>query len=150
MIGLFPSLQSNDGAGDSLLADLHPPPDTAVLQVGRTNQVAAPGDDPGGRRAQELVGGVERQVGAFAQELAQIVFGGGVDDDRHALGVSDLRETRQRDHPGLHGVMGDDVERRRGFGASAASSSYSAADVACPTAAMSAPARRIAWSTGAP
>ena len=92
MVALRPGLQRRHGTGDALLADLHAAADAAVLQVGRADQVLAPGDDPGGGAAQELVGAVDGDVRAGGEEAPEIVFRRRVDDHRHAMRAADRGE----------------------------------------------------------
>ena len=82
MVALFPGLQRGHDAGDALLAHLHAAADAPVLQVGGAHEILAPGDDARGRAAQEFVAAVDDDVGALVEEAMQIVFRGGVDDDR--------------------------------------------------------------------
>src|SRR5690606_38708380 len=84
-----------------------------VLEIGRTDQVLAPGDDAGGRAAQELVRAVDGEVRALGEEALEVVFGRRVDDHRDAAGVADLAEGRKRDLAVVDAVVRDDVERRR-------------------------------------
>ena len=74
-----------------------PRPMPPVLQEGGAHQILAPGDDAGGRAAQELVGAVDDDVGARGEKALEIVFGGDVDDHRHAAGVADRGELGERD-----------------------------------------------------
>ncbi len=110
-----------------------------------------PGDDAGGRTAQELVRAVDRDVGAAREEAAQIVFRRGVDDDRHARRVRDLGHLLQR-QAGRIARCG--ARRRtappRCAAPIAPASWYGRTSVACPTGTTRAPASRIACSTGAP
>ena len=88
MVAPLPGLERGDGADHALLADLHAAADAAVLQEGGAHQLAAAGDDAGGRPAEELVRAVDDDVGAAGEEAGQVVFRGGVDDHRHALGMA--------------------------------------------------------------
>src|SRR5215472_18015347 len=97
VIALLPGVEGRDSAGDAFLADLHAAPDAEILQESRADEVLAARDDPGGGPAQELVGAVDRNVGTRREEPPEVVLGGEISDHRHAPGVADCGEFRDRD-----------------------------------------------------
>ena len=115
MVDFAPAFERHDRPDDPFLAHLEAPSDAGILQIGSTDQLAPPRDDAGRRRAQKLMRRIEHEIGPVRDEPPEIIFGRGVDDHRHAFGVSDLGETGQGDHAVLRGVVGDDVERRGGL-----------------------------------
>ena len=64
VVALLPGLERRHRADDAFLADLHAAADAAVLEEGSAHQVLAAGDDARGRSAEELVGAIDREVGA--------------------------------------------------------------------------------------
>src|SRR3546814_9881736 len=113
MVALLPDLMCGQVADHALLTDLHAAADAESLQEPGMDQVLPAGHDAGGRAAQELVRAVDGDVAAALQEAFQVVFGGGVDDDRNAAGMRDGGELLERDLTELHGMMGYDVEGER-------------------------------------
>ena len=115
MVARLPGGERGADADDGFLADLHAAADAAVLQVAGADQLLGSGDDAGGRAAEELVAGIDRDVGAVGEEQAEVVFRGRVDDHRHAPGVADLDKGLERHLRVVDDVMGDDEHRGRGL-----------------------------------
>src|SRR4029453_16889911 len=104
VVALLPRLERRHRSDDAFLADLHAPADPRVLEERSPHEVLAAGDDARGRSAEELVGTVDRQVGAGGEEPPEVVFRGQVGDDRDPARVADLREARERELAVLHRV----------------------------------------------
>ena len=114
MIALLPGFERRHDARNALLAHLHAAADAAILQIRSAHQILAPGDNAGGGTAEEFVARIDDDIGALGQEPLQIIFGRGIDDDRHVLGAADRGEVFERNHAVLHGVMRHDIEGCRG------------------------------------
>lgn len=110
MVARFPGAQRRERADNAFLADLHAATDAAVLQIDVAHECLRPGDDAGGRAAEEFVAGIKHEVGAVGEEARQIIFGCRVDDDWHAALMRDFGEYFQRDLGVVHDVVRDDID----------------------------------------
>ena len=74
MVTPTPGLQGSHHAGNALLANLHAPADTAVLQGGRLHQRPAARHNATGGTTQKFVTAVDHQVSAAGQKSTQVVL----------------------------------------------------------------------------
>src|SRR4051794_36854074 len=111
MVAPLPLPKCRYGAGNAFLAYLHATTDSHILQIGRTDQVAASGDDPGSRATEELVTGIDHKIGAAGDEPREIIFRCGIDDDRHTGAPADFGEASERDLPIMDDVVRNHIER---------------------------------------
>ena len=113
MIESHPPAQCGDGADHRFLAGFHGTTDAAALGIGGAHQVAFAGNDACRRPAQGLLDAEQHEIGSGRQHVAPAIFGSGIDNHRHAAGMTGFNVERQGNYAGRRRMVRDDVEGRR-------------------------------------
>src|SRR4029079_14658545 len=68
LIAFLPGLERRHHPGNALLAHFHAAASAAVLPIGGAHQILAPGDNAGRRAAEELMTGIDDDIGTLPEK----------------------------------------------------------------------------------